>query len=100
MRGFAGRIKICWAIAFLQAKVRIRGIDAPELPTADGQAAKAFLADFLKGAPTVVLNLPTVDLFRVLHRLRINEIVSKLNESHTPPKKCARDYWLPAAVGS
>ena len=44
-------------------KVRLRGMDAPELPTADGEMAKAWLEERLNAQPFVVMTTTKVGMY-------------------------------------
>ena len=56
--------KVDYGFRFRQPwKVRLRGVDAPELPTEEGERAKAWVAARLSGLPFVVITTTKVGMY-------------------------------------
>jgi endonuclease YncB( thermonuclease family) len=47
----------------IEEKLRLRGIDAPEMSTPEGERARAFVEESLRDCPTIVLATSTTDLY-------------------------------------
>lgn len=57
---------VIWDVGFsmyLRQKVRLRGIEAPEIGTQEGKTLKHFVQDTLKGLPFVIIKSTTRDKF-------------------------------------